>query len=84
MLNFVWFEEFIELVFAGLNTIKTKTLATTIITTIATAIKMISAVESSFLGAGTTETGGLNVTTWVPHFWQNLAFSSSLTPHLRQ
>jgi len=58
--------------------------ATTIITTTATAIKTISDVESSFLGAGATETGGLNVATWVPHFWQNPAFSSSLAPHLRQ
>jgi len=70
-----------------LKIIRTKTLATTIIATTATTIKMISGFESSFFEAGLAKDAAdtcVNVAAWVPHLWQNRAFSSSLAPHLRQ
>jgi hypothetical protein len=45
-----------------LKAIKTKMPATTIIATIATAIKTISGVESSFFEAGFAKEAGLNAT----------------------
>ncbi len=47
---------------------------------------MAAITNGSFLSglSGFAGAAGANVTTGVPHFWQNCADSSSLVPHLRQ
>jgi hypothetical protein len=80
-----WLSWFVWLKLIGENGAKNMALTITAATKIAINNRATITNDSFLSGlSGFAGSGGANITTGVPHFWQKRAESSSLVPHLRQ